>query len=103
MAAVQSNWATVTLACQRSEVDDSTTAAFAYAETTYFLQSQSRASVIESWQCARGKGGSDWPRWDTDDGMSTDVIIFELSTAHPHYLTHPPGFRLELWQAKELP
>ena len=33
--------------------------------------------------------------------MSTDVIIFELSTAQPHYLTHPPGFCLEIWQAKE--
>src|SRR4030095_6194940 len=51
----------------------------------------------------RGKGGSAWPRWDTDDGMSTDIVIFELSPAHPHYLTHPPGFRLEIWQAEELP
>ena len=59
LTAVQSTWATVTLSCQHSEVDDSTTAAFDYAGTAYCLQSQSRASGIESWQCARGKGGSD--------------------------------------------
>jgi hypothetical protein len=83
--------------------DDSTAAMFDYTGDSVLLQSQLRASGIESWQCARGKDGSDWPRWDTDDGMSMDVIVFELSTAHPHDLTHPSGFRLKLWQAEELP
>lgn len=90
-------------ASQRIEVDDSTPATFNYAGDSVLPKEPVASLRHRIVAMCEGKGGSDWPRWDMYNVMSTDVIKFELSTAHPHYLTHPPGFRLEIWQAEELP